>query len=70
MNENLNQINLDQFEDSRQEATRSRDSASHKQDGGKSEFQLEDEDAAVYRRAKQAVDELHRARKFEKSIKL
>jgi len=31
---------------------------------------LEDEDAAVYRRAKQAVDELHRARKFEKSIKL
>lgn len=32
--------------------------------------QLEDEDAAVYRRAKQAVDELHRARKFEKSIKL
>ena len=36
----------------------------------KSEDQLEDEDAAVYRRAKQAVDELHRARKFEKSIKL
>ena len=31
---------------------------------------LEDEDAAVYRRAKQSVDELHRARKFEKSIKL
>ena len=31
---------------------------------------LEDEDAAVYRRAKQAVEELHRARKFEKSIKL
>ena len=37
---------------------------------GKSEDQLEDEDAAVYRRAKQSVDELHRARKFEKSIKL
>ena len=34
------------------------------------EDQLEDEDAAVYRRAKQSVDELHRARKFEKSIKL
>lgn len=32
--------------------------------------QLEDEDAAVYRRAKQSVDELHKARKFEKSIKL
>ena len=32
--------------------------------------QFEDEDAAVYRRAKAAVDELHRARKFEKSIKL
>lgn len=31
---------------------------------------LEDEDAAVYRRAKQSVDELHRARKFDKSIKL
>jgi hypothetical protein len=31
---------------------------------------FEDEDAAVYRRAKQAVDELHKARKFEKSIKL
>ena len=30
----------------------------------------EDLDAAVYRRAKQSVDELHRARKFEKSIKL
>ena len=36
----------------------------------RSEDQLEDEDAAVYRRAKQSVDELHRARKFEKSIKL
>jgi hypothetical protein len=35
----------------------------------KDEF-FEDEDAAVYRRAKQAVDELHKARKFEKSIKL
>ena len=32
--------------------------------------EIEDEDAAVYRRAKQSVDELHRARKFEKSIKL
>lgn len=31
---------------------------------------FEDEDAAVYRRAKASVDELHRARKFEKSIKL
>lgn len=31
---------------------------------------FEDEDAAVYRRAKNSVDELHRARKFEKSIKL
>jgi len=31
---------------------------------------FEDEDAAVYRRAKQSVDELHRARKFEKSIKI
>jgi hypothetical protein len=35
----------------------------------KDEF-FEDEDASVYRRAKQAVDELHKARKFEKSIKL
>ena len=66
----MNQMQYDQFEDSRAEATKSRDSVSHKQDGQKSEFQLEDEDAAVYRRAKQAVDELHRARKFEKSIKL
>lgn len=32
--------------------------------------EIEDEDAAIYRRAKQSVDELHRARKFEKSIKL
>jgi hypothetical protein len=32
--------------------------------------QFEDEDAAVYRRAKFSIDELHRARKFEKSIKL
>ena len=31
---------------------------------------LEDDDAIVYRRAKASVDELHRARKFEKSIKL
>jgi len=31
---------------------------------------FEDEDAAIYRRAKMSVDELHRARKFEKSIKL
>ena len=31
---------------------------------------FEDEDAAVYRRAKNSVDELHRARKFEKSIKV
>lgn len=31
---------------------------------------FEDEDAAIYRRAKASVDELHRARKFEKSIKL
>lgn len=31
---------------------------------------VEEEDAAVYRRAKEAVDELHRARKFEKSIKI
>lgn len=30
----------------------------------------EDEDVAIYRRAKFSVDELHRARKFEKSIKL
>ena len=30
----------------------------------------EDEDAMIYRRAKASVDELHRARKFEKSIKL
>jgi len=32
--------------------------------------QNEDEDVAIYRRAKFSVDELHRARKFEKSIKL
>ena len=31
---------------------------------------FEDDDAATYRRAKAAVDELHRARRFEKSIKL
>ena len=31
---------------------------------------FEDEDAAIYRRAKNSVDEMHRARKFEKSIKL
>ena len=36
----------------------------------KGEEAFEDEDAAVYRRAKFAVEELHRARKFEKSIKL
>jgi hypothetical protein len=30
----------------------------------------EDEDAQIYKRAKNSVDELHRARKFEKSIKL
>lgn len=38
--------------------------------GQKNEDLFEDEDAAVYRRAKASVDELHRARKFEKSIKL
>lgn len=31
---------------------------------------FEDEDAMTYRRAKANVDELHRARRFEKSIKL
>lgn len=36
----------------------------------KNDEYFEDEDAAIYRRAKAAVDELHRARKFEKSIKL
>ena len=36
----------------------------------KSSENNEDEDAMVYRRAKQSVDELHRARQFEKSIKL
>ena len=30
----------------------------------------EDPDAQIYKRAKASVDELHRARKFEKSIKL
>lgn len=34
------------------------------------EERFEDEDAIIYKRAKQSVDELHRARKFEKSIKL
>ena len=34
------------------------------------EERFEDDDAIVYKRAKQSVDELHRARKFEKSIKL
>lgn len=29
-----------------------------------------EEEALVYKRAKESVDELHRARKFEKSIKL
>ena len=38
--------------------------------GGSKGDAFEDEDAAVYRRAKFSVDELHRARKFEKSIKL
>ena len=70
INDHLDRNVLEQLEDSRADATRSRDSVSNKQDGQKSEFQLEDEDAAVYRRAKQAVDELHRARKFERSIKL
>lgn len=48
------------------ESTTSKDVAifSNQDDGN------EDLDAAVYRRAKQSVDELHRARKFEKSIKL
>jgi hypothetical protein len=31
---------------------------------------FEDEDAMVFRRAKEAVDELHRAKKFERSIKM
>jgi len=31
---------------------------------------LLDEDAQIYKRAKRSVDELHRARKFEKSIKI
>ena len=34
------------------------------------EENFDDEDAMTYKRAKMAVDELHRARKFEKSIKL
>lgn len=44
--------------------------SSNHDDQEKTDDQFEDEDAAVYRRAKQSVDELHRARKFEKSIKL
>ena len=39
-------------------------------DGKPAADQFEDEDAAVYRRAKAAVDELHRARQFDKSIKI
>ena len=35
----------------------------------KNDDMFEDEDAAVYRRAKAAVDELHRARKYENRIK-
>lgn len=66
----MNPINIDALDDSRANANQSRDSASDKNGVQKSEFNLEDEDAAVYRRAKYAVDELHRARKFEKSIKL
>jgi hypothetical protein len=32
--------------------------------------EMEDDDAIIYRKAKESVDELRRARKFEKSIKI
>lgn len=38
--------------------------------GDRFDAALEDDDAMTYRRAKANVDELHRARRFEKSIKL
>jgi hypothetical protein len=38
--------------------------------GDRFDAALEDDDAMTYRRAKFSVDELHRARRFEKSIKL
>ena len=44
--------------------------SSSARDGFGNQDLFEDEDAATYRRAKAAVDELHRARKFEKSIKI
>lgn len=68
LNEPVTALNMDNLNDTRQNFSQPKDSSvlsnTEKEDA------FEDEDAAVYRRAKQSVDELHRARKFEKSIKI
>jgi len=71
---NSKPINLDNLDDTRGLMSQGKDSTASNMGGGIQESDMQnqiiDEDAAVYRRAKQSVDELHRARKFEKSIKL
>lgn len=64
-------LNLGDIEQGRKEIlSGGKDSSAISAVAREQEDNFEDEDAAVYRRAKHAVDELHRARKFEKSIKL
>ena len=69
INEQAAALNLDGLNETRQMFSQPKDSSTIS-NGMDKEDQLLDEDALVYKRAKQSVDELHRARKFEKSIKL
>ena len=68
MNEPVTALNMDQFNETRGNFAGPKDSSDVSVNNKEELF--EDDDAAVYRRAKASVDELHRARKFEKSIKL
>ena len=64
-------LNLDDLGNTRNIMSQGKESSAMSANGGeRPEDTFEDEDSAVYRRAKNSVDELHRARKFEKSIKL
>lgn len=66
------ELNMDQIDEDRARLMSGNGSNSN---AGSSKWQvkeedIEDEDATIYKRAKKSVDELRRARKFEKSIKL
>ena len=65
------QLNLEQVEATRTVMSQGKETASSHQPWFEKQADEDmEEEALVYKRAKESVDELHRARKFEKSIKL